>query len=357
MPCCLKCFNDPEAQGFIESQSSIIGTCNYCNSEDVPLIDPGDMEELLYYIFNSYQNYPNANLSLGVDDPVMIHDHIPLFWPNLFNTALLDSAKREQLIFDIAGELSIKNPLLLTEPVEMKCFLDSGIADEAFLQENNWIKFADEIKHTNRYFVTNVLNLDTLLVLINNHKKFYPPGKRFYRSRLCESLIPPVDMGKPPANLSKAGRANPSGIPYLYLAHDKLTTAYETRASLHDKLSIATFDVIEEIQVISLRDIQSISPLVFTDDLDKFAVHRKYMLRLSQELSRPVNKSDSEMDYLPTQYLCEFLKFSGFDAVEYQSSLNPKGINITLFNDSKVSCLQSELYQVNGIEYEFDPGL
>lgn len=355
MPCCTECFIDLEAKGFILTQSTAFGTCDYCRSGDVPLIDPGELEDLFYHILNSYQNHPTALLSLGVDNPVRMHEHIVQFWPNLFSAILLDSGKVEALLIDIAGNLHVTNPNLFSDPVEMRRFLLTAELTGASLQENTWIKFAEEIKHTNRYFVTNALQLDELLVLIENHKKHYKPGKLFYRSRVCKELIPPHEMGKPPQHLARGGRANPAGIPYLYLAHEKLTTAYETRASLHDSLCVGTFEVIDDLKVISLRDIQDVSPIVCGSALEKYAVHRKYMLRLSQDLSRPVNRNDSEFDYLPTQYLCEFLKFSGFDAVEYQSSLYPTGTNITVFNDEKVTCTHSELHKVQDISYIFQP--
>ncbi len=59
------------------------------------------------------------------------------------------------------------------------------------------------------------------------------------------------------------------------------------------------------------------------------------------------------MDYLPTQFLCEFIKSLGFDAVEYKSAMNPDGCNLAVFNDEKLVCEASKYYSVNRLEYEW----
>ena len=41
------------------------------------------------------------------------------------------------------------------------------------------------------------------------------------------------EMGCPPADMATAGRANPMGIPYLYLCKNEETTYYEVRALYH----------------------------------------------------------------------------------------------------------------------------
>jgi len=57
---------------------------------------------------------------------------------------------------------------------------------------------------------------------------------------------------------------------------------------------------------------------------------------------------------LPTQFLCEFCKSIGFDAVEYKSSMNPDGSNLALFSDRKVHCDEVKFYQVNSLIYNWD---
>ena len=53
------------------------------------------------------------------------------------------------------------------------------------------------------------------------------------------------EMGTPPNKTSTAGRANPQGIPYLYLSKTLETTLYETRATFLDYISVGIFHIDE----------------------------------------------------------------------------------------------------------------
>ena len=68
-------------------------------------------------------------------------------------------------------------------------------------------------------------------------------------------------------------------------------------------------------------------------------------------LSKPVDKNKTPLEYLPTQYLCEFIKNRGFEGVLYKSFLG-SGHNIVLFDENKVECIETKLYEVTSIKVE-----
>jgi hypothetical protein len=72
---------------------------------------------------------------------------------------------------------------------------------------------------------------------------------------------------------------------------------------------------------------------------------------LGEELSRPVVPRSAPVEYLPSQYLCEFIKHCGFDGVVYRSSVGP-GVNVALFdaNRARVGCVTP--YQVDRVTVE-----
>lgn len=192
------------------------------------------------------------------------------------------------------------------------------------------------------------IDLNLLAELLENFSKKYDPGKIFYRARVSEKKGHVVaDMGKPPADKTTSGRANPNGIPYLYLSTNAETTLYESRSSYLDYITIAEFKLIEVLHVVSLREIAGVSPFAFGDKLESYIMHQKYLARLEQELSKPVRRFDKELDYLPSQYLCEYVKSLGYDAIEYGSSLKPGGINIAVFNDVKLVGRNVEVYEID----------
>ena len=75
---------------------------------------------------------------------------------------------------------------------------------------------------------------------------------------------------------------------------------------------------------------------------------------LGDELSRPVSTTDSELEYLPSQYICEFIKLENYDGILYKSSVNNPGFNLVLFEEqSKVNCIGTKLYQVNDVNFGY----
>ena len=56
--------------------------------------------------------------------------------------------------------------------------------------------------------------------------------------------------------------------------------------------------------------------------------------RLGEELTRPVLPSGVAIDYVPSQYLCEFIKKCGFAGVVYRSSVS-SGRNLALFEPGR----------------------
>ena len=70
-------------------------------------------------------------------------------------------------------------------------------------------------------------------------------------------------------------------------------------------------------------------------------------------MSLPIRKRDQILDYIPTQYISEFIKSLGFDGVEYQSSLDSKGHNLAIFNPDKFECIDTKVYDINSIKLEF----
>lgn len=84
-------------------------------------------------------------------------------------------------------------------------------------------------------------------------------------------------------------------------------------------------------------------------------VHGSFIDKLEQGLSKPRRRSDSELDYLPTQYLSELIKSMGFDGIEFKSSLYSDAINIAIFNPEKFKCLQVTVYDIKDIKLDYTP--
>lgn len=149
---------------------------------------------------------------------------------------------------------------------------------------------------------------------------------------------------------SQYGRANPKGIPYLYVASDVKTAIAEIRPFLKDKITVGHFSVKAPLEVVDLRDPKIDDPFRYGDNLEFVVRYLNFLRRLGFELSKTVSPKEAELEYIPLQYLCEFIRKSGFDGVIYKSSV-AEGYNVAIFADHKVECRNAELYEIKDIQY------
>jgi hypothetical protein len=155
-------------------------------------------------------------------------------------------------------------------------------------------------------------------------------------------------MGKPPRKKSTDGRANPKGISYFYGASDVKTTIAEARPYKTVIVCVAKYKVDKKISLIDLRDPKSTtSPFDIEEDiLSLLYIHMPFLGHLSEVLSKPVLPYEKEMEYLPTQYLCELIKNYNFNGIAFKSSLE-EGDNFVIFNDSFITGIKVEGYMVS----------
>jgi len=78
-----------------------------------------------------------------------------------------------------------------------------------------------------------------------------------------------------------------------------------------------------------------------------------FLERLGDELTRPVLPRGAAIDYLPSQYLCEFIKKVGYDGVVYRSSVS-EGINLALFDQTKAVGRAVSLYNITKVTVKVD---
>ena len=79
-----------------------------------------------------------------------------------------------------------------------------------------------------------------------------------------------------------------------------------------------------------------------------------FLERLGDELTRPVLPQGAAIDYIPSQYLCEFIKITGYDGVVYRSSVSD-GINLALFDPTRATGGAVSLYNITRVAVEVSP--
>ncbi len=111
-----------------------------------------------------------------------------------------------------------------------------------------WEKLKEELKWSRRFlsdinYMSEELGWDGFF----NSQRELDIKDTYFRARVHrESGMPAYaldKMGCPPSKKVNGGRANPLGIPYLYLSDKEETVLYEIRASYLDEVSVGYFQI------------------------------------------------------------------------------------------------------------------
>jgi len=184
-----------------------------------------------------------------------------------------------------------------------------------------------------------------------------PAGERLWRAQLgCRDSGPdrkPVphepERMKPRPRRAQEGRANPKGIPCLYLARDRSTAIAETRPWKGAHVSVGKFT--------TCRDLKLVDCTKDERPCKRYGKEPRPEIReqavwgsICHAFARPVNPCDCDdiADYVPTQTIAELLKTQGYDGIEYRSSLG-EGRNIALFDLDAADLVIVYLFKVKNV--------
>lgn len=353
MICCSMCFKDTEVKAIIE-RLQIIGDCGVCGKRNVYIYDTSEPNTDIVQLFNGLLDIYIPSINLPDNYPREKRDFLrnELFekW-NIFN---IEKEKIERLMKSICKQRYEENPSIFDEPVGiLSSEEESYIKNNSILKSYAWEDFVKGIKSDNR-FHTDFFNLEILNTFLKYAQKSYEKGTIFYRARISDAGGLEKDkMGAPPVGIASDGRVNASGISCLYLSSERETTIHEIRAGTHDYVSIGNFRLIEDISVVNLMKLHQISPFSTLDDIDfdQHAINRKHLEKIGNEIARPLRRQDSPLDYLPTQYISDFIKSKGYQGIEYKSTMHEHGKNLAIFNEELLECIDVSVVKIKEINY------
>lgn len=329
---CQNCFSDRELKAFINSQSNK-DKCDYCELENIEVIEVSELYDFFKELLDNFKRKADGN---------PIKALIQGNW-GLFSSLEVSNKILNFVIDNIDTEISSSDDLV-------------NFNDDILENVNYWEKLKEQLIWERRYltdinYLTDELGWDGFFSTQITLTK----GTELYRARLHnKSSEPPYLEGEmfcPEKIVSTAGRANPQGIPYLYLSDNKETILYEIRASYLDEVSIGTFTLKNDIdKLIYISDFTE-SPTIFHPSRVNEKIKSTLLKqKISIDLSRPMRRYDSELDYIPTQFICEFIKiYTGVQGIKFRSSLHTTGNNIVLFNQELVECTEVEQVKVKKV--------
>jgi RES domain-containing protein len=164
----------------------------------------------------------------------------------------------------------------------------------------------------------------------------------------------PLVRMKPLEDSAHEGRANPKGIPCLYVATNKETAMSEIRPSLGSIISVGCLKLKKDIKVLdfSVEHGKKNFGIIFKENPSQEEIVRAVWLEIDNAFSEPTKESDSKSDYAPTQIISEYIKSKGYDGIAYKSSLSD-GHNIALFDPDVADVGRCSIYEPLKINIEF----
>lgn len=336
MKVCSNCFSDKELKGFILT-SIEVGDCSVCESTSQHLLDITELYDFFQELIGNFKLVES-----GLPLIAKIQSDWSFFSSNEVGNKILN-----YVIPQIHTEITSSDDLV-------------EYSDDIIANFGYWETLKDELKWKSRFVIDvhrlgkGEFNWDAFLRDINTLFNLKNTTALF-RARIHEKSGSAAyhinDMGCPPKELASGGRANPAGIPFLYLSEDENTVLYEVRASYLDEISVGHFQLKESIESVDVVDFTKDSPL-FQPEYVKEAIQGKLLRdRISKDLSKPMRRYDSDLEYIPTQFICEYIKvFTGAKGIRFRSSLHKQGNNIVFFEPELMECKRVKKVKIRNIQ-------
>ena len=357
---CPDCFADEWLREFVVDESTHRGDCASCGSPDKPLVPVHKLYEPFRNLMSSYKPAEGLPMESGEPIVMLIQDQWQVFSDRLV-TSNREGPLLEAIMHsgwdDDSGE-----PLLSA----YDHYVDNHWYHEPL--HAIWEEFADEVKRDpNRPLRIRGPGFDEFLFdeeLLNRRTVQVPAGTIFYRARLGFARDPEggakpfsgSEIGAPPRDKARPGRANAEGKLVLYCADQERTAVAEVRPARGEYVSVAKASAIKEVMILDLvTHPEPPNPFTATEEFDVnyWAELNQLLVAFGEQLETPLRARDDLTDYIPSQKLAERIENSGADGVRYPSAMEPGGTNIVLFDPSKVEIGPSRLVEIELVHIEY----
>lgn len=340
MNCCIECFSDTQIQTMISANGKI-GTCDFCGKANVPVCsvdEASDISDLISEVFSVYENDENGKPLFST-----ILDDWDIFKKD-FSSSLDLIAAFYSTIYGDSGEVCNPNVRIPQN------YLD----EYGIFSGHTWREFSDAIKTKNR-FCNRHFRADQFISFLDYSITKYSKGTELFRARICDSPTGFTKdmMGSPPAGKRKSGRVNPEGIGVLYLTSDEDTALREVRASAFDYITLGKFKLHKDIKVVNISGLNKISPAVYLRSIESLAANINIFTDIARDVAKPLRRNDSALEYLPTQFITEFIKSKGYAGVSYMSTMGTGGTNVAIFDSSLFECTYTHVVEIDSIDYTY----
>jgi RES domain len=171
---------------------------------------------------------------------------------------------------------------------------------------------------------------------------------------------------KPRSERALEGRANPKGIPCLYLSTTRNAAMSEVRPWVGALVSVAQFQIARTLKIVDCsllhgqyfklaygsRTFDALSgKLSLPDEID---IEKIVWAAIDTAFSQPVTESDDLAEYAATQIIAELFRREGYDGIAYKSAFGDDGFSLALFDLDDARQVNGMLYRVETVEFKFN---
>jgi RES domain-containing protein len=144
------------------------------------------------------------------------------------------------------------------------------------------------------------------------------------------------------------GRANPKGIPYLYVATSIKTGVGECRPWVGALVSVSQVQTSRDLRIVNCTSEEK-GGLIFFKEPPPEQREEAVWRDIDRAFAEPVTRADDTADYAPTQILAELFRESGLDGIGYRSALGT-GHNLALFDLDSADVINGQLVKVDSLD-------
>lgn len=240
---------------------------------------------------------------------------------------------------------------------------------EPFASWLGYRRFRREVTSSRRFFGSPETRafLSTLSATAHRRSATLAAGRQLFRAQVAHAEHVDPDIGPlprpappermvPRPDVASDGRANPEGIPRLYMAGDRHTAIAEVRPWIGSLVSVAIMRTARDLRLIDCRAAGDDGfPLHL---LEREATPDEREAQVWRDVSRafrePVLRGDDRAGYAPTQVIAELLEHEGFDGVAYGSGFGRGATNLAIFDMSAAEQTACEIHEVKGVTLEYE---
>ncbi|MCP1471904.1 RES domain-containing protein [Sphingobium sp. OAS761] len=235
--------------------------------------------------------------------------------------------------------------------------------EPAFASWRSYWNFAREVSHQRRYLLSSSSRafLDELIRTSEKRQSRLPAGHRLCRAQVAHGELDDPDVGPlprpaPPARMvplpysASDGRANPRGIPCLYMADDRHTAIAEVRPWIGSLVSVAIMRTLKDQRLVDVRDDSGRQPIYLEGEPSPDEREAAVWSHVARAFREPVLREDNRAGYASTQIIAEAFRNHGYDGIAYGSAFGEGRTNIVLFDIGAAELEACELHEIKNVQ-------